>query len=356
MGPTPELINAFIHGTAAGAILAATLVVWLSALNIHVRTAVALLGVSLAAWLFTESPELCRAAGFPYPLYLFNYASGGLFWLFVLTVFAEARLSLLKFAPTLLLVASGAWMLAVRPPLQDWLWATRNLFVALLAVHAGVLVLRGWKDDLVEGRRRFRAVLFGLACLFVVVEVGAGFAHRLDPKGPWLSVVVGHPGGGLIMTLLGLGLAAMALQPRPAVFGAARRAEPAADVRAEAADRQLLQKLEGLMAAEAWRQEGLTIGRLAELAGAPEHRLRRLINQRLGFRNFADFLNGYRVAVAKRRLGDPREADRTVAAIAYDLGYGSLGPFNRAFREAAGVTPTEWRRLALASPELKEAV
>jgi len=51
-----------------------------------------------------------------------------------------------------------------------------------------------------------------------------------------------------------------------------------------------------------------------------------------------------------------------VAAIAFDLGYGSLGPFNRAFRAATGATPTEWRRQALAaagadpSPILEDAV
>ena len=29
--------------------------------------------------------------------------------------------------------------------------------------------------------------------------------------------------------------------------------------------------------------------------------------------------------------------------IALDLGYGSLGPFNRAFKEISGMTPTAWR-------------
>ena len=64
-----------------------------------------------------------------------------------------------------------------------------------------------------------------------------------------------------------------------------------------------------------------------------------------------------RYAAAKRRLADPGEARTTVAAIAFDLGYGSLGPFNRAFRTATGSTPTEWRRQALqASPNLQEAL
>ena len=111
------------------------------------------------------------------------------------------------------------------------------------------------------------------------------------------------------------------------------------------------------MVDEAWRREGLTIGDLARELDAPEHRPRRLINQRLGHRNFADFLNGHRIAAAQRRLADPAEARTTVAAIAFDLGFGSLGPFNRAFRAATGATPTDWRRqaLAAASPELNEA-
>jgi AraC-like DNA-binding protein len=238
------------------------------------------------------------------------------------------------------------------------LWAARNLFAVVLAVHLGVVVARGWRDDLIEGRRRFRAALLAAACAFLVIEVAAGFANQVDPQGPWILWVVGRIYGGMVLVALMVTFGIMALQPRPSLFGAARRAEGTVDVRAEAADRQLLQKLEGLMAAETWRQEGLTIGRLAELAGAPEHRLRRLINQRLGHRNFADFLNSYRIEAAKRRLADPAEANRTVAAVAYDLGYGSLGPFNRAFRDATGATPTDWRRqaLAAASPELKQAV
>ena len=110
------------------------------------------------------------------------------------------------------------------------------------------------------------------------------------------------------------------------------------------------------MAADGWRQEGLTIGEVARRLDEPEHRLRRLINRRLGHRNFADFVNSFRIAAAKSRLADPGEARTTVATIAFDLGYGSLGPFNRAFRAATGATPTEWRRQALqASPGLREA-
>jgi AraC-like DNA-binding protein len=96
-----------------------------------------------------------------------------------------------------------------------------------------------------------------------------------------------------------------------------------------------------------WRETGLTIGTLAERAGLPEYRLRRLINGRLGFRNFTAFLNEYRLAAAAARLGDPAEIRLPVLTIALDLGWGSIGPFNRAFRARFGVTPTEYRQQKL---------
>ncbi len=75
----------------------------------------------------------------------------------------------------------------------------------------------------------------------------------------------------------------------------------------------------------------------------PEAALRALINQKLGFRNFNDFLHHHRLQEAAARVA--RE-DLPVLSIALDCGYGSIGPFNRAFKERLGVTPTEYRAAA----------
>lgn len=357
MGESAALISAFLHGLAAGAVLVIALAVGRSGLGRHIRIATGLMAVSVAAWVIVESLPLYRAMGRPAVLDFLACPVAGLFWLFLLTVFADWKVTPLTLAPALLLLVTGVAQGFVHAATFDVLWSARNVFSASLAVHAGALILRGWGDDLIERRRRFRAVVLTLACLFVLVEVTAGFGFRLTRDGTWLTVVVGHPVGGLLIAALALAISVLGLTVQPSAFGAARRADAVVDGRAEAADRQLIERLNALMAAEAWRREGLTIGGLAEELGAPEHRLRRLINQRLGHRNFADFLNGHRIAAAKRRLADPAEARTTVAVIAFDLGFGSLGPFNRAFRAATGATPTEWRRQALAaSPELQEAV
>ncbi|MBX3486053.1 helix-turn-helix domain-containing protein [Phenylobacterium sp.] len=357
MGESAALISAFVHGLAAGAVLVIALAVGRSGLGRHVRIATVLMALSVVGWVMVESRPLFHAMGEPAALEALACPVAGLFWLFLLTVFADWKVTPLTLAPALVLLVTGIAQGFVHASVSDVLWSARNVFSAALALHAAFLVLRGWSDDLVERRRRFRAVLLSLACLFVLVEVVAGFGFRMTREGAWLTVVVGHPIGGLLTAALTLAMSMLALTVQPSAFGAPRRAEAVVDGRSEAADLRLIEQLNALMAAEAWRREGLTIGGLAGDLGVPEHRLRRLINQRLGHRNFADFLNGHRIAAAQRRLADPAEARTTVAAIAFDLGFGSLGPFNRAFRAVTGSTPTEWRRTALAaaSPELQEA-
>ena len=96
-----------------------------------------------------------------------------------------------------------------------------------------------------------------------------------------------------------------------------------------------------------YRQEGLTIARLARTLDLPEYRLRRVINQQLGYRNFNAFLNAFRIEDACRVLADPAQERLPILNLALDLGYGSQGPFNRAFRAKTGHTPTEYRRIRL---------
>jgi AraC-like DNA-binding protein len=120
------------------------------------------------------------------------------------------------------------------------------------------------------------------------------------------------------------------------------------------ADRLVLARLDRAMSEdEVWRDEALSIGTLAALVGAPEHRLRKLINGTLGHRNFADYINSRRIEAAKVALSDPELALKSVSAVAYELGFGSLGPFNRAFRAETGSTPTAWRQQACGAPRLR---
>jgi len=69
-----------------------------------------------------------------------------------------------------------------------------------------------------------------------------------------------------------------------------------------------------------------------------------LINKHFGYQNFSEFLNSYRISAAKTTLKDPEQARLSVLTIALDLGYGSIGPFNRACKQTTGFTPSKYRK------------
>lgn len=352
------LIDMFVRGVGAGAFLALGVAAVTSRLPRPTRFVGLAFAVSAAAWILTESDKLWAAFGYSTVLMFLACPVAGFFWLFARVVFEDQPVAPLQLAPAALLWAAGMATGPAPAPLETWLWAGRNVFGGLLCLHILAMIAAGWRGDLLEARRRLRGPLLGVAALFSVAMVIAAVGNRLHPLGALRYLDVGGPYGGTVVAMFAVLGGMVFLQARGEVFGADRKASGAAsaDVRAEAAERFMAGRLNDLMAAGAWRREGLTIGALAQELGEPEHRLRRLINQRLGHRNFADFVNGYRIEAAKARLADAAEARTTVAVIAFDLGYGSLGPFNRAFRAATGVTPTEWRRQALAAePTLQEA-
>jgi AraC-like DNA-binding protein len=117
----------------------------------------------------------------------------------------------------------------------------------------------------------------------------------------------------------------------------------------DAAEERLAAELQRVMTEQrAYRTEDLTIASLAAMLKAPEYRVRRLINQRLGHRNFNAFVNGLRLDQAQQALADPAQRELPVLTIALDAGFQSIGPFNRAFKAVTGLTPTEYRRQKLA--------
>ena len=205
--------------------------------------------------------------------------------------------------------------------------------------------MRSRSDDLSEKRRRFAlafvAIVAGEALVVVLGEAWFGYAR--EPVAFRLIEA-------MLVVAAGLIVGGALLEADLDLIGRAAPApdEPIAGDVMPPAERVLCDRLHAAMAAGAWRQPGLTIGDLAGQLGVPEHRLRALINRRLEHRNFSAFLNLHRIAEARARLSDPDDVALPVLTIAMDLGYGSLAPFNRAFREETGQTPTDFRRAAFA--------
>jgi AraC-like DNA-binding protein len=280
-----------------------------------------------------------------FPCFILSTSSVGWFQLFVIILFDDARrLRPIHFLPAAALAVLGfANYLTLRSGVLGF--AAINLIQIGLIIHVFTVLWRGWKGDLVEARRRMRGPFLAVIALYILTirtfENLGGFGIEFD----WWPMV----NAGLLAAVC-LGGSLVFIEARAILFGPAAApapppaAAPAVD-RAVAAD---LARLEQLMTAgEVWREEGLTIASLALKLNMSETQLRRLINDHLGHRNFPAFVNARRIAAARSRLSDPVEARVSISAIAFDIGFGSLGPFNRAFREATGKSPSEWRREAL---------
>ena len=108
-------------------------------------------------------------------------------------------------------------------------------------------------------------------------------------------------------------------------------------------DTRLADRLLGLLRDEAIdARPDLKIGDVAARLGQPEYKVSQCISTSLGFSNFNRLINHHRIERAKRSLSDP-DQDRSILAVAFDCGFGSVGPFNRAFKDQVGMTPRAFR-------------
>jgi len=103
------------------------------------------------------------------------------------------------------------------------------------------------------------------------------------------------------------------------------------------------EQLGQLMLEGFYEETQLSINQLANKLKVPEHQLRELINKHLGFRNFSDFLNSYRIPAACAQFEDITNIRKPILTIALELGYGSIATFNRNFKAQKGMTPKEYR-------------
>jgi len=245
---------------------------------------------------------------------------------------------------------------------EKWIWLAASLFIASLAFFSNIFpilsVVRGvatlllytgllilvivtGPDDLVEKRRSFRR--WFVACMALLGVVISGVEIGFDDTGLPQFVFVLQAAAFFILSVV-FGLWIFTLSPEIWPLEASMKVESQSKITAK--DSHLIGKLTDLMDAGAWREEGLTISRLAERLGVPEHKLRVVINRDLNFRNFSTFINGHRILAAMQAFDDPKQSDRAILEIAYGIGFSSLGPFNKAFRSHTGQSPREYRNRA----------
>lgn len=349
------LLDAAVRGGAVALFVLLAAMLWRDSRRSHAGWTGCFLALGAAVYVIDSAQPVAALslaeAPWVTPLRIVSMSTPALFWLFAAACFDD------EFHPS--------WWLAV-PWLGAIIVATLCLFVggrilwwifsAMSLVYVGMAVWQaaiGRSTDLIEPRRRFRLVLIGLIALYVVVLIIANLRQaRIDSAA---SRVVESYALLLLAAVVTMTRLTLRSTAQMAALGVSTGTEappppsappvPAEPPVADPADATLLALLTRLMERErCYRKDGFSIATLAARMAIPEYRLRRLINQQLGHRNFTAFVNGYRLAEAEAALADPAQDAVPILTIALDAGFQSIGPFNRAFKARTGLTPSEFRR------------
>jgi len=231
------------------------------------------------------------------------------------------------------------------------------------SIHTICLAIIGYRHDLLSQRRKVRVVFVCCMGIILTVIVGNGFFSFVDPFLSQISLFSINPLPGIIfpaylfIATLGVNLiifrlqdSAMDLLANNQQHDSATRGQASMPRKDHSAALELVTST--IEAEQLYTDPELTISRLATTLSMQEYKLRRLINQELGYRNFNQFLNHYRIEAASRRLA---ESEKAISTIAMEVGYSSLSSFNKAFREINGTTPSAFRHektgTTLVSPE-----
>jgi len=302
----------------------------------------------LAAKLFGPLEQL---SGLWWFHYIASNALPGVFWLVSLSVFSDkaslrpwqyavASLTLLIPLGTTLFQILAGFELKELPALDGLVTYGAMALELVLISHAIVVATTHWQADLVQERRYMRGAVISLtaAYLFIVIVL----EQVLDIESLRLETAK-----YIVLTMLMVGIYRLLFTLRQDSLFAPREIRfPSIRRQKEMASPELQRILDAMNIDCLYREEGMTISKLSRYLSIHEYKLRQLINGELGYRNFNDFLNHYRINEVAEKLRDPEFENTTVLTLALESGFRSLSSFNRAFRNTHGMTPTEYRNRA----------
>jgi AraC-like DNA-binding protein len=232
-------------------------------------------------------------------------------------------------------IAFSFWMASTGHQ-SSALEAGSQLLKLTVAIIAVLVVWRGRDDDLLEMRTKVRMWFVGALAITVLAVALKELVILYNLGQPRLIGLV-----WMFILALGGNIAFFRLNPDLRLVW-----EPVNSTQAVANTDPVIDELMLRMKTERlYTDHDLRVATLAELIAVPEYQLRRKINQTLGFRNFNQFVNHYRIKEAGARLlSEPRTP---VLSIAIDVGFRSISSFNTAFQQKFGVSPTAYRAKAL---------
>ncbi len=206
-------------------------------------------------------------------------------------------------------IAGGASLLAI--------WGQRGLFAAIAAEKTG--------------KARYWLIL---SLIFTNIFFLGAMLFTLGLQGAEREIL-------MIRTVFGLGFVYLAGTSLFRIYPQAVKLAAPVPGELSAAELEMAQKIENLLAMEKVYQEpAYSRADLARECGASEAVLSRVINLHFQ-KTFPQLMNEHRIRDAMRLL---RETGASVRTVAEEVGFNSLATFNRVFKETTGTTPGQFRQ------------
>jgi AraC-like DNA-binding protein len=282
----------------------------------------------------------------------------GLFMIYCFLIFQEQQ----KF-PTLLVVAFATQVVldsllsgmslyssgGIGSGSLAFLSTCMDVMTLTFVASAMYWTLKGWRADLVDDRRILRWFIIGVqgALIFSIVFVENFLLDGGSSSYATAQAIIVSSIAFLAMGMLLVAMRFDYVSLSNAIRKVAELTEEAEPENKAPFDEDSFNKVfkEGKL----YREAGLTISMLAKKLNLPEYRLRAFIHKKLGYRNFNAMLHKYRIEDASDALADKDKPNVPVLTIALSVGYQSITPFNNAFRQLMGVTPSEYRKREIAA-------
>lgn len=270
----------------------------------------------------------------------------GWLWLFARSLFREGKPieRWTIYAMTSIITVEGASSLIGTYPPNGPMFEMYRVLVnaeAFVCIGAFVMVFAevfsGYNERLLKQERRFRQI-FGLtfAAMIALTLLWVMNAGEDSFGGQWKeAVLISCAFAGVIGTRLCISF--RQLNP----LSASRKPKI---VTKFAGDAILAKRIiQALQQDNKFATPELKVADLAELLGEHEYKVTQCITGSLGYRNFNQLINSHRIDSAKEALANPENNGRPILLVAFDCGFNSIGPFNRAFKRQVGMTPREYR-------------
>ncbi|MEZ4917928.1 MAG: helix-turn-helix domain-containing protein [Saprospiraceae bacterium] len=293
------------------------------------------------------------------PIY-FSLAFGPLVYFYTRALtenaFVFKRQHLLHFIPVFIQVSLYVFLQVKNYSFRRWFWLEVHkpytydlefylsllsllvyLFIAIRRVFEYQQWINNQYSEISKIRLNWLKLVLGLLLSITILWLIDAFlrAQQFYPEQPLSAIAMGVSvlllaGGGLLqIDLKGKGMSAP---------------EPIAHPDPETIDPMLLDRIVTEMENQKYYlNQELSLDAFSRALGIPARQVSLHINQGLGL-PFIDFVNTYRVEAVKRHIQSNDLPHLSLLGIAFEAGFNSKSTFNRVFKNAAGISPSEYQK------------